>query len=41
MDLLHQSVAVEIDAGDVEPVNFWSSTPGTPSRTATLLDYRS
>ena len=41
MDLLHQSVAVEIDASDVEPVNLWSSTPGIPSRTTTLLNYRS
>ena len=41
MDLLHQSVAVEIDASDVEPVNLWSSTPGIPSRATTLLDYRS
>jgi transcription antitermination factor NusG len=41
MDLLHQSVAVEIDAGDVEPVNLWSSTPGIPSRTTTFLNYRS
>jgi transcription antitermination factor NusG len=41
MDLLHQSVAVEIDAGDVEPVNMWSSTHGMPSGTTTLLDYRS
>jgi transcription antitermination factor NusG len=41
MDLLHQSVAVEIDASDVEPLNLWSSTPGIPSRTTTILDYRS
>jgi transcription antitermination factor NusG len=41
MDLLHQSVAVEIDASDVEPVNLWSSTPGIPSRTTALLNYRS
>jgi transcription antitermination factor NusG len=41
MDLLHQSVAVEIDASDVEPVNLWSSTPAMPSRTTTFLDYRS
>ena len=41
MDLLHQSVAVEIDASDVEPVNLWSSTPGIPSRTTALLDYGS
>jgi transcription antitermination factor NusG len=41
MDLLHQSVAVEIDASDVEPVNLWSFTPAMPSRTTTFLDYRS
>ena len=41
MDLLHQSVAVEIDACDVEPVNLWSSTPRIPSRTTTFLNYRS
>ncbi len=41
MDLLHQSVAVEIDASDVEPVNLWSSTPGIPSRTTTFLNYGS
>jgi transcription antitermination factor NusG len=40
MDLLQQCVAVEIDASDVEPVNPWSSTPGIPGRTTTLLDYR-
>jgi transcription antitermination factor NusG len=40
MDILHQSVAVEVDASDVEPVNLWSSTPGNPSRTTTLLNYR-
>jgi transcription antitermination factor NusG len=27
MDLLHQSVAVEIDASDVEPMNLWGSIP--------------
>lgn len=27
LDLLHQSVAVEIDASDVEPMNLWSSIP--------------
>jgi transcription antitermination factor NusG len=37
MDLLHQSVAVEIDASDVEPANLWSSTPEIPSRTNTFL----
>jgi transcription antitermination factor NusG len=40
MDLLQQCVAVEIDASDVEPVHPWSSAPGIPSRTTTLLDYR-
>ena len=37
MDLLHQSVAVEIDASDVEPVNLWSSTPGIPKSHKPLL----
>ena len=41
MDLLQQSVAVEIDASDIEPVNLWSSTPGMPSRTTPLLNYGS
>jgi transcription antitermination factor NusG len=41
MDLLHQSVALEIDASDVEPVNLWSSTLEIPSRTTTLQNYRS
>jgi transcription antitermination factor NusG len=38
MDLLHQSVSVEIDAGDVEPVNLRCSTPGIPSRTSPILN---